>query len=74
MNANGQVAAQGLTFLAAQVEGRPVIATRLGGIPDAVIHEQTGLLLDERAPHQIAAAVRLLLANIPLAEKLARQA
>lgn len=55
---NGWVEAQGLTFLEAMVAGTPVIATRLGGVVDSVIHEQTGLLVDERAPEQIAAAVR----------------
>ncbi|MBK1649797.1 glycosyltransferase [Rhabdochromatium marinum] len=71
--ANGQVEAQGLTFLEAQVAGLPVIGTRLGGIPDAVIHEQTGLLVDERAPHQIATAVRRLLKEPWLAQRLAEQ-
>ncbi len=71
--ANGWVEAQGLTFLEAQAAGLPVIATRLGGIPDAVIHEQTGLLIDERAPLQIAAAVRRILRETSLATILAKQ-
>lgn len=71
--ANGWVEAQGLTFIEAMVAGVPVIATRLGGIPDAVIHERTGLLVDERAPEQIAAAVRRLLADPDLAQRLSKQ-
>jgi len=70
---NGWVEAQGLTFLEAMAAGRSVIATRLGGIPDAVIHERTGLLVDERAPEQIADAVRRLINNPQLAQTLARQ-
>ncbi|NBC48976.1 MAG: glycosyltransferase [Gammaproteobacteria bacterium] len=71
--ANGQVEAQGLTFLEAMVASLPVIATRLGGIPDAVIHEETGLLVDERAPRQIAAAVGRLLSEPMLASTLREQ-
>jgi glycosyltransferase involved in cell wall biosynthesis len=71
--ANGWVEAQGLTFVEAMMAGLPVIASRLGGIPDAVIHEQTGLLVDERAPAQIAAAVRRLGADPALGRGLAER-
>jgi len=59
--ANGWQEAQGLTFLEAMMAGTPVIASRAGGIVDAVRHEQTGLLVDERAPRQICQAVQRLL-------------
>ena len=70
---DGWVEAQGLTFLEAMVAGTPVIATRLGGVPDTVIHERTGLLVDERAPSQIAAAVCRLAADPGLARALAEE-
>lgn len=57
---DGWVEAQGLTFLEAMVAGTAVVATRMGGIPDAVRHEETGLLVEERRPDQIAEAVRRL--------------
>lgn len=63
---DGWVEAQGLTFLEAMTVGTPVIATKLGGIVDAVRHEETGLLVQERAPHEIAAAVVRLLNDSPL--------
>ncbi len=50
----------GLVFLEAMAAGTPVVATRSGGIPDIVQHEQTGLLVEEQAPAQIAQAVRRL--------------
>jgi glycosyltransferase involved in cell wall biosynthesis len=56
--ADGWVEAQGLTFLEAMMAGTPVVATRSGGIVDAVRHEETGLLVDEGRPDQIASAVR----------------
>jgi len=71
---SGWVEAQGLTFLEAMVAGTPVVATRLGGIPDAVVHEETGLLVDERSPDQIAAAVRRLAADPGLGQRLAERA
>lgn len=59
-SSDGWIEAQGLTFIEAMLQKIPVVATRSGGIVDSVIHEQTGLLVDERAPAQIAAAVARL--------------
>ena len=67
--ANGWVEAQGLTFVEAMLARTPVIATRSGGIPDAVRHEETGLLVSENAPEEIAAAIRRLVAEPPLARQ-----
>jgi len=68
---DGWVEAQGLTFAEAMMASIPVIATRSGGISDTVQHEQTGLLVDENAPAQIADAVERLHRDQGLAEKLA---
>lgn len=32
---------------------RPVIGTRLGGIPDLIVHEKTGLLVEPNNPHAL---------------------
>jgi phosphatidyl-myo-inositol dimannoside synthase len=55
--------AQGNTFVEALFARVPVVASRVGGIPDAIIHERTGLLVDERAPGQIAEAVLRVLSD-----------
>jgi glycosyltransferase involved in cell wall biosynthesis len=55
--------AQGNTFVEALFARIPVVASRVGGIPDAIIHERTGLLVDERAPTQIADAVLRILSD-----------
>jgi phosphatidyl-myo-inositol dimannoside synthase len=59
--------AQGNTFVEALFARVPVVASRVGGIPDAIIHERTGLLVDERAPDQIARSVLRILSDARLA-------
>lgn len=64
--------AQGLAILEAMALRRPVVATRVGGVPEMVEHEKTGLLV---APHDapaLAAAIVRLLTDHPLADTLAR--
>jgi phosphatidyl-myo-inositol dimannoside synthase len=48
----------GLTFLEASLHGKPVIGTHHGGVPDAVVNGQTGLLVP---PDDDAAAARAIL-------------
>ena len=72
--ANGWIEAQGLTFIEAMAAHTPVVATRVGGIVDAVQDEQTGLLVDERAPEQIARAVVRLWQDEGLRRRLADNA
>ncbi len=67
---DGWVEAQGLTFLEALLSRTPVVATRSGGIIDAVRHEETGLLVAENAPDEIAAAVERLVHDAELAARL----
>jgi len=50
--------------------GVPVVATPVGGVPDVVTHEETGLLVDDD-PRAIAAALIRLSQNEELAHRLA---
>lgn len=43
--------------LEAQATATPVIATRVGGLPEVVDDGETGLLVDPRTPNQLAAAI-----------------
>lgn len=51
------------SLLEAMAAGRPVIATRVGGIPDLVVHGETGLLVPPQEPEQMAIAIEQLSAN-----------
>lgn len=50
--------------------GKPVIATRVGGLPDMVEHEQTGLLVPPRDVESLASAIIRLLQNPELRKKM----
>ena len=50
----------GRVILEAGAAGVPVVATRVGGIPDIVDDGETGLLVAPRAPDELACAVLAL--------------
>ncbi len=53
--------AVGIALLEAQAAGVPVVATRVGGIPEALVHGQTGLLVEPGDSAALARALGLLL-------------
>jgi glycosyltransferase involved in cell wall biosynthesis len=63
----------GSAVLLAMSAGVPVIASNVGGLPEIVEHERTGLLTGN-SPHAIAAAVRRLMEDRGLAASMATQA
>jgi trehalose synthase len=65
----------GLTVAEAMWKGRPVVASRIGGIETQIIHGETGLLLDDpRDLKACADAVTGLLLDPPLAQRLGERA
>jgi glycosyltransferase involved in cell wall biosynthesis len=64
--------AQGLALLEAMALRRPVVATAVGGVPEMVEHERTGLLVPPRDPVALGSAIARLLTDHPLADMVAR--
>jgi glycosyltransferase involved in cell wall biosynthesis len=60
----------GIVFLEAAAFGVPSVATIAGGIPDAVINGETGLLVTPESPEEIAAALLRLMQDPDLRERL----
>jgi glycosyltransferase involved in cell wall biosynthesis len=60
----------GNATLEAMAHGRPVVGTRVGGIPEMVVDGQTGLLVPPRSPGALAAAIDRLLEDEPLRRRL----
>lgn len=63
-----------LFLLEALAAGRPVVATGAGGIVEAVTDGENGLLVPVDDPLALAAAIRRLLTDRPLAARLAKAA
>ncbi len=57
--------------LEAMAAGLPVIASDVGGIPEVVSHERTGLLVPPGDPSSLAGAVTRLLRDASLADRIA---
>ncbi len=64
----------GLVFLEAMAFGKPVIGTALGGIPDIVEDGVTGILVDPENPLSLPSALRTLLSNDDLRQRMGRRA
>jgi len=60
----------GLALLEAAAHGVPVVATRVGGIPDVVVDGANGLLVPPGDPEALAAALSRVLYDAPLREKM----
>jgi glycosyltransferase involved in cell wall biosynthesis len=65
--------AQGIVLLEAQAMGKPVIATRQGGIPYFIKDGEDGILIDYGRPDQIANAVEKLLSDREFREKIGKK-
>ncbi len=61
IRASGQYEGFGIVFLEAALFKKPVIAGRSGGVVDAVVDGETGLLVDPCDPADIAKAINRLL-------------
>jgi glycogen(starch) synthase len=63
----------GLVALQAAQQARPVVGSRVGGLPEVVLHKETGLLVEREDPEALARAVLRLLADPTLAIRLGEE-
>ena len=67
---NGDMEGTPLAVLEASAAGVPVVSTYHAGIPDVIIHEQTGLLCEEKDVQKMAENLIELIENKELATRL----
>jgi phosphatidylinositol alpha-1,6-mannosyltransferase len=63
----------GISLLEASASGLPVVAGRSGGVADAVLDGETGVLVDPDDPQSIAHALKLLLKDNEFARQLGKK-
>jgi len=58
-------------LLEVMAKGLPVVATKVGGIPDIITHNHNGLVIPPRNPQALAEAIKMLLDNDQLRSRIA---
>ena len=69
---NGSEESQGLVIQEAQLHGLPVVASRIGGIPESVNNGEAGLLCEPGNPADLASKLRRLIDDRAFAESIAK--
>lgn len=64
----GDIEGFGIVYLQASSFEKPIVAGNSGGVPDAVLHEQTGLLVNPTDPNEVSVAITHILQNPALAK------
>jgi L-malate glycosyltransferase len=59
----------GTSLLDAMAAARPIVGTKAGGIPEVVVHGETGLLVPIKDPHHLAEAIATLLKDPQLRQR-----
>ncbi len=72
IDAKGDTEGLGVVIIEAMSYQKPVVASGVGGIVDLVIHNKTGLLTPPKDSKALASAIRSILTDHELAERLAK--
>ncbi|MCR4263126.1 MAG: glycosyltransferase [Candidatus Roizmanbacteria bacterium] len=70
----GETESQGIVVLEAMASGVPVVASKNGGIPDAIIHNKNGILVLSGNEHEISKQVIEILSDSQLSKRLRAEA
>lgn len=62
------------TLLEAAAAGVPIVATAVGGVPEFVENERTGLLVEAKNPGKLAEAIKKLIENSDMRKRVTREA
>lgn len=65
----GDTEGLGVGSIEAYAHGKPVVASAVGGIPDTVVHGETGFLVPEKNEHELAQAILSLINDRQLREQ-----
>ena len=66
----GREEGQGISLIEASGSGKPVVATRTGGVPDVVADGRTGYIVEPEKPVELAEKIRILLLDRAVADKM----
>ena len=70
VDSKGDTEGLGVVLIEAMELGLPIVASNVGGIPDVVIDEESGILVPEKDPVALANAFKRLASDPSLVEKL----
>ena len=62
-----------ISLIEAMFAGQAILATNVGGIPEIILEDDTGLIIEPANPKQLAKKLLLLLQDESLRERLANQ-
>jgi len=62
-----------VSIIEAMMASKPVVATKVGGVPELVIHNNTGILVPPKNPNALARAIVRLITNKKLREKMGKE-
>lgn len=72
VTASGEEEGQGLVLAEAQASGLPIIATRVGGIPESIREGESGILVEQKNPQSLSRALLNLMGNATAREEMGR--
>ena len=70
VDSRGDTEGLGVVLVEAMSYKKPVIATNVGGIPDIIRHNKTGILVEQRDPQALAQAIEAVLTDENRAKEL----